>query len=358
LELSLKNKIYIFGVVLLLIVLFIFIKLPYSIKGPCYFSAQIEWSLGQTEPDKLLSRIINNDTNQIQGFTLLQFDRQDFVQFSLDASIRNGMWINKGQVVATISSTEDQLFLTDLRGQLRRTEANLLFLRTGEKIALQEEAIQALNYAKAELAAFKPQLDRRQKLFEQGLISHEEWEIATTTNELYQNNIALHEARLLAVQSGERTESLNLMEAELARIQQQIEGMQKKLSLGRLISPIDGLLTYHLEDSLICKVSKIDTLVIQIPVRAEERKYIKIGQIVKIYNPDTNLYFSGLVSKIASLPSLFNGQSMYLIKSIIANTERNFLPSMTGFARIHCDNISIWGHLQRAWNMYMGMKLI
>jgi len=154
------------GLVIVLVFLLAVIEYPYAVKSPCRVVAQSEWSLIQLEPDKLSSRLVRNDSNKIQDFTLLQFNRQDFFRFSLSPEIRPGQPVREGQVIGSIVSSENQLILDNLVGELDKARANLEFLSTGEKSPVQEEARHALEYARAELAVFEPQLRRKQKLYD------------------------------------------------------------------------------------------------------------------------------------------------------------------------------------------------
>ena len=357
-KLTLKQLILIGSLLTVLVLFMVLFKLPYTVKSPCRFVAQGEWSLSQLEPDKLSARLVRNDSNKVQSFRLLQFDRQDFIQFALGADIHHGLSVQKGQPIGNIVSSENQLRLANLLGELEKARANLDYLGTGEKKSVQAEARQALEYAKAELAAFLPELKRKRQLYEQALISKEEWEIAEANHELYKLNIALQEARLNVVQSGEKAEGIQLIEADASRLEDQIEVMQQKLAYETVQTPISGVITDSEIETVLCRVSKIDTIVIQIPVEAEQRKYLEIDQRIKIHTLDGYIVFMGTVDAIGNRARMINGRPMFIVTSQIENPERKLLPGMTGYAKIYCEQVTLFERIRRAWNLYIGAKFL
>lgn len=357
-KLSLKKVILIAGLVVLLFLFLAVFKLTYSIKSPCRFVAQSEWSLTQLEPDKLSVRLVRNDSSKVKSFTLLQFDRQDFIQFSLASNIQPGLLVQKGQIIGNVISSENQLRLVDLLGQLKKAKANLSYISTGEKPPVQAEARQALKYTQAECAAFLPQLNRTRQLYKQNLISKGEWEIAEATHDLNQLNIALQEAKMKVVQSGERIEAIRVIEADITNLENQIGVMQEKLSFETIKSPIYGIVTDPGFDSVLCHVSQLDTVVVQIPIRSEQRKYLKLDQVIKIYSFDEHLNLTGKVDMIGNHARIINSRPMFVVSSLIENPESKLLPGMAGYAKIYCDKVSILKLIQRAWKLYVGAKFL
>jgi xanthine/uracil/vitamin C permease (AzgA family) len=150
-KISLKKSIVLSAVFLLVLIALLTVKTPYTIKAPCRIIAQNEWTLTQIQPDKLSAELVKNDSNIVKYFSLLQFDRQDFVEFSMAPHVFQGMSVNSGDVIGNMVSSENRLLLVELKGELEKAKASLLSLSTGEKEALQAEAEQAIKYTKAEL---------------------------------------------------------------------------------------------------------------------------------------------------------------------------------------------------------------
>jgi hypothetical protein len=128
----------------------VFVKWPMTVKAPCTFSAIEEWELIKDNPSRLVSTIRQNDLMKTASYTLLQFSREDFGQMRLDPGLVPGQTVEKGQSIGEVISSVDQLQLADLLGDLNQTRADLQAVRTGEKEAVREEAVQSLAYAKTQ----------------------------------------------------------------------------------------------------------------------------------------------------------------------------------------------------------------
>jgi multidrug efflux pump subunit AcrA (membrane-fusion protein) len=348
-RISRKRVILTGSVVLLTFILVGIVPFPHTVKGPYRILAHTEWALIQVSPDKLLSKLVRNDINRLEHYTLLQFDRQDFIRFSLDSLSQENRQVSQGEFIAEIQSSENRLLLENLIGLVNKARADVDVVRSGEKLSLREAARQALYLAKTELAAYEPQYERSQALFKQKLVSAEEWEISRSTYELYQKNVKVREAELKVVETGEKIETIRSMEAELSRIQSQLDEMKQKIGLGRLIAPISGLLTYHLEDSVLCRISGMDSVVVQMPVPLHSRRYVRQGQLIKIQNPNTPVNHEIEIRRISKLPVTIQGNPFFLVTGVINNPDHSLLPGMAGLAKIQCEALTLMNRLGNAW---------
>jgi hypothetical protein len=354
-----KNRILLLAALVLILLLIVTIpEFPYTVKNPCYFAAQVEWSLIQTEPDKFLSTIYRNDLNRMESLLLLQFDRQDFVQFNMKKSILEGITVRKGDPIARLQSSENELMLSNLLGELRQARANLAAAASGEKPAIQDEAQKAVEYARLELKAFQDQFQRKKQLYEQNLISEEEWTVVKSTHDLYRKNVNLQQARLAAVQTGAKPQEIESLESDIARLRDQIDIMRRKMSMGEIHSPLSGMVSNLVKDSLLCKVNKADTIVIQVPVRTSEKIYITTGMIIDYHTMEDRQNKNSRVGRISSHSTIINGQPMVIVSGIIPNKDGSIQPGTTGFAKIQCENITLIEHLRRAWIVYVASKNI
>jgi len=342
----------IIGAVILLVIILGFIPFPYSVKGPYRILPHTEWALIQVSPERLLSRQIRFDFNRLEHFTLLQFDRQDFVQFTLDSSHQESRWVDQGEFIAEIQSSENRLLLENYIGLMEKARADVNVVRTGEKRPIIEANRQKLEFAKAELAAYEPLYNRNGTLYKQKLISAEEWEISKSAFELYRRNVLLREAELMVVESGEKSEIIKSMEAELLRIENQLGEIKNKIGLGRLTAPIDGLLTYHLEDSILCRVSHIDSVVVQVPIPLYSGRFIENGQMLTVLNPGTPGTYEFEINRISQIPVVIRGKSYLLVTGLRENPDHILLPGMVGLARVHCGRLSLFQRLQFAGQQY------
>jgi len=272
-----KLFILIISGLLVLLVIALFIKFPYYIKTPCQFSAQYNWSLIEVEPGKLLSRLNGNNPHRVKDFNLLQFDRPDFVNFSLTRLVKPGQFVEKGELIGTISSTENKIRLDELKGQLERTRAELNMITTGEKEAVQQEAMQELNYAKSAYKLYQLTLERKRQLLQDNLISQAEWEQAEAEYKLLALNVSIAKAKVRTVQSGDKTEMVDVFRSQIMSIENQIHLLEAKLAAEAIRTPISGILLDSYQEGTLCSIAKIDTMIAQTPINQKNRYYVKSG---------------------------------------------------------------------------------
>ena len=158
--------------------------------------------------------------------------------------------------------------------------------------------------------------------------------------------------------TGEKAEGIRLIRAEISRLENQIQDMREKLSWETIRSPIDGIVTDAAMDGILCRVSKIDTVVIHIPIGEEQRRYLRLGQAVSIRSFHEPITISGTVDAIGNQAQIINGRPMFIVSCVIKNPDAKLLPGTTGYAKITCDRVSILEQLRRAWNLYAGKKFL
>lgn len=338
------------GVILLLIIVMLTLKLPYNIKVPCQIVGQKEWALIQVEPDKILSKTFNNAEDKTVHFTLLQFAREDFVKFKQYPVDEN--WIDINDPIANIISIDNQISKANLLGELEKARDNLAIASVGEKQALLEEAERALELANIQFSAYEPQYLRNKELYGKNLISSSEWEISRATYDGFQSNIALQEARLEVMRTGEKSEIVRYMKDHVEQLKSQVQLMDTKLAMGDLRAPFSGLISYPSQDSIICLVENIDSLLCKLSITAPELKYVEPGQKIIIRLFENTKDQEAEVLNIGKRSKLINGSPSYIITGYVFSASDNTLPGMSGIAEIQCDNITLVEHLFRSFNKY------
>jgi len=345
-----KFFILIISSLLVLGIIALFIKFPYYIKNPCQFSSQYTWSLVEVEPGKLLSRLNGSNPIQVQDFHLLQFDRPDFVNFSFANMVKAGQVVERGDLIGTISSTENKIRFDEFKGQLEQAKAELNMINTGEKQAIQEEALQEWNYAKSAHELYKPTLERKRKLLQDSLISQAEWEQSEAEYKLLELNISIAEAKLKTVQSSDKTETINVIQSQVMNLENQIRSLETKLSAEAILTPIRGTLFDSYEPGMLCSIVKIDTMIVQIPIDQKNRYYVNVSMKFWVKIPAlANKLLPGEIISVSQNAQMINNKMMFIITGVVKNINRQLLPGMTGYVKIYCDNIPLWMMIKRWW---------
>jgi hypothetical protein len=348
----LKNRyFYLLGSLIIAVIILLIVRFPYDIKVPCQIVGQKSWALIQVEPDKLISKTYDNNYDKTLNFTLLQFDREDFVQFQ--HFLKEDIWIYKDDPVAKVMSLDNQIRFANLSGELEKARDNLAIATAGEKEALTEEAERALELARIQFEAYAPQYQRNKELYKKNLISPSEWEITRATYDGYQSNIALQEARLEVMRTGEKDEIVRYMQDHVTQLQNQVQLMDTKMGLGDIRAPFDGIISYPSQDSVLCLIENTDSLLCKFPIPAAELKYVNSGQTISIRLYETDKEYEAILLNSGRRSKILNGLPVYIGTGYLHSDTEDAAPGMAGIAEVHCDAVSLVELLYRSFNTYV-----
>lgn len=337
------------GILLVLIVIALFVKFDYKIKGPARLVAYSEWTLSNLEQDKLIGDHIYNGIKNQNDMELFHFQRPDFVRFSLNSELQIGDIVEAGEMVAHFMSSNDAIELAELKGSLEQARANLAALSVGEKQAYQQEASEALTYAKAELAAYEPVLKRTEELHAKKLVSDQELEIAQAQYDLYKINVSVQEARLRSVKTGQKEETISVIEAQAKAVANQLEIFQQKLDAASIKSPVRGMLVQpDRVKAELCHICELDSMIVQMPVKASEIKNIQLGapmvvDVAGIKNVELT------VTSIDYSATMVMLQPMYIVSAVLPNPDYQIKHGMTGNVEISAGKSTLLALLAESW---------
>ena len=154
------------------------VKIPFSVRGYGTIAPVSKWVLEKGPDGQLIASTYDYVTGVSGGFNVVEFERGETIQFALSPSVAAGGSVSAGDTIGTIRSTEAMERLTVLNGQLATAHATLAAASVGEKESLVREAQQRLTHARAAAAEHGRQLARLETLFEKGIVSEQEYEIA------------------------------------------------------------------------------------------------------------------------------------------------------------------------------------
>jgi len=286
---------------------------------------------------------------------MMHINRPDYIDFNFNNDILQKGVITQGETVAKIYSYEDNIRLSGLQGQLKQAKGDLQILLTGEKPAIREKALQALNVAKAELSAYSPQVERIKNLYSQKLVSDRELEIVESTFEVYKLNVSLAEAKLKSVESGSKEADIAKMKTVIADYENQINILQKKLQAQEIIAPFSGILSESiLDNNILIGLNKIDTIIVQILVREHQLKYVEKNLPVNVYfNSVRSRVDTSRIYSIGKKAEIIYQMPMYIVQAKISNQDFSILPGMTGAVKIKTGKIDFYRMIKSEWENYL-----
>ena len=330
-----------------------FISWPSSIKAPCYLAPQMEWSLRQTEPDKVVASLENHLIGQLEQMQLIYIDRSDYVNLALYKKIQPCVTIRAGETIALLTSFNDSMNLANLQGQLDLANRQLSALMSGEKEAVLQEAEQSLAYAQAELRACLPQMNRKKELYEKNLIGLEELELAEAEFNLKQINVNLYKARLDVAQTGEKNTLRDVSEAEIRRLDQQIALIENKIGRCRITCPISGIVSMPPSTDYLCLVQHRDTLLAKIALPGNQIGVIDTSQLVSVWidGPVSGISEAKIIH-MGTSQQVINGTPVFWITAAMITSDSRLCSGMTGIARIRETNKTLFARVSASWHKF------
>jgi RND family efflux transporter MFP subunit len=219
-------------------------------------------------------------------------------------TVQVGDFVRQGQLIAELEDLE-------IAQQVRRAEAAREVVRATEQ------------QRKAELANAKADADRAKQLFDQGLLSRQEYEAKTTSYRVFQAQVALVAAQ--EEQAAAELRELTIQRAQM-KIHAPISGFvaQKFVDTGAVVSP----------STPIARVVNLSTMVTVANVPEREVARLRLGNRATVtFDAFGQQEFTGTVARIA--PVLDAATRSALVEVEISNPQGALKAEM--FARVRLD---------------------
>lgn len=335
--------------ILLLVILFFFfpLTLSYNLKTAGKISNRYEWLVTKDQNNQLNAAYIDHLTGAILQNRVFQFERNDIVNYRLTPDHFIKKAVSTGDTVALVNSNELEKKLEQLYGELNLAEANLVLYRTGEKASVIEGARKRVDYERGRAEEQRRIVARLSALRDQNLISEEEYESARSRMDLYDIKVELAEAQLQTVSTGAQPELIRLEEVRAKSLRKQIHQLKKRVAALNLISPLDGELVFFHNIDTLFSVRGTDQYCLLIPVRYSDRKYISIGQTIKITLLDEKEQLTGQIATISSESRMFNKRQVLFVTAAINAHLNNLVTGIIVPVRIQCEPVSLSEKIRR-----------
>lgn len=338
-------------VFVIIVILFFPIKLPYSIHVEGKILPAREWILQRQLDGSILITENDHRNNIINNITAYQIDRGDFVEFNLNPNLYNKSTISKNDTIGIISSNETSRQLAELKGRLSSAQANLNVSLTGEKETVVKIAREQLNQAKERLANQKKILERKNDLYEQKLISEEEFDIVKTSAKILELELVATQANLDNLKSGAKPEQINFLKAEIKSVEEEINMLQDRLKKFTLLSPMDGrLLTVFSSDTLLIVGDTLSAVIM--PVSIKYHSSLQNAQSFKVdfsLRPSIN-EVQGRIIQISNIISYINNNEVLFVTGILDKPLNSLPINMVLPCTIEVEELILRQHIFRFLN--------
>jgi multidrug resistance efflux pump len=278
-------------------------------------------------------------------------------------SVDEGDNVRKGDLIARLSDRDNLAELRKTQAAIEESAAKLRRLEAGARPEEIELAKATVAKVEERVAFAKSTVTRNQPLYEQKLLSQQDYEASEAALADRENELAEAKGKLAVLLAGSRPEDIDATKAEIARLEAQRGYLDEQVKLARVVSPASGIVATPSRElkemvnklvkkgDLIAKVFEMKTIEVETPISEKEIADVKVGQTVALKVrafPDRTFY--GQVTSIATTTSQsaaerkeavpasadeFAGKTV-LVTTRIDNSSLLLKPGMTGNAKILC----------------------
>ncbi len=322
-------------------------KLEYRISSKAFFMPATEYGITRNVDGNLISTLTDHKTHLVERYSITEFQRGDVVELIMSTFITSRGYINAGDTIGYILSNEEQRNLIELQGQMDVLKAELLFFTTGQKPEDVLLALNQLELAEQELTTERLLMDRSERIFSDGAISRQEYDIALNTLKLRELAVKIARANWESISTGEKPEQEKLTLAQIEALSKQIEQIKKRIHSLTITSPVGGKLIMHRDLQLtgqIITIADTSALIALIPILVKEREFMHIGSEV-IYSD-----MKGSISRLDNAVKMIGSQQAFYVTATFP-WNQNLMPGYTGNVTIYTDTITPLQYLGRIFGI-------
>jgi multidrug resistance efflux pump len=284
-----------------------------------------------------------------------------------EVRVTEGALVHKGDLIARLSTRENQSALEQTEGQIEQLKAQLRLQVAGPTADEIGVAKTAVVKARDNLTFAQAKLNATKELFKNNLVARLELDTAEDLYATSKDDLADAEGKLKVLLNGTRPEQIDQTRAQISSLEAQRRFLAGQIRRAEIRSPVDGIVaTPELElkelagqvvqkGSLIAKVFELQKTTVEIAVPENEIPDVKVGQkVVLKVRAFPNETFNGEVTSIATSafapsspqetallptpapPSNSSAPKTILVTTEIDNHSRLLKPGMTGHAKIFC----------------------
>ena len=332
---------------LAIIVIFLPIKLHYSFQATSLVYPAKEWYLKKAADDSFISELHDFEADVISNMIAYKFERGDISELHIETKLATDDFVQKGDTVAYIHSYLIENEIVRLRNLRDVEKASISVSSTGAKKELIDEATQEYEFAKLKLNLEEKNYKRQQKLYRDSIISEAKFEIDENTYNLAKVNVQIAESELVTLQTGKKTEEIDLIYQKIDSYNNQIKNLEKLVNQYFIKPPISGRLRFSTSKSGIITVSDTGRYILKIPVKVNNVQYLTsisgIRFSVPGYDDEVEASFVGLDNNV----NMSASEQMLMAKAVINLKLKRVYPGMAVQCEVICDKITIFEFLKR-----------
>jgi|GEM_PF-3802295 hypothetical protein len=285
----------------------------------CLFLPHREWKIELPQPGQLNISLVDNQQLKVLRSRAFNMDRPDYFSFKLSPLLEHGTKVTVGDTIGWVQFYSDDLALLRHQIELQLAQSQLRVLSTGDKEAIQKEYRKNYEYALAKLRTFEKTYARKKALFEQKLISAEEWEQIAGEYEVLKLAADRAKAQLESVASGAKPEEVEWVRQKIASIRKQLQMIQAKKQQQVLTAPFPGTFLIAANATSAYLVADTDTVIAKFYVDDNDLASVPPGKQITIRLLPARKEITATIVYRGGYPTSFNGRLKYLVLAMTDN---------------------------------------
>ena len=265
---------------ILLIVLYIPIQIPYYSESIGKVVPVQEWKIIQDQTGRLNSLIRDNITGAAQQIDAYQFEQGDFSGMQID--LPAGAFVNAGDTVVRMYSTRQSQEIQQIEAQLALYAAQLNAEKTGDKAPIVQEAENKLHFAEQDLTLKEALYQNEKKLVAEGLIAVIAFQETENAYHLAKIQVEIAQKTLETVDTGLKTESVGITEAQLRGLRDRLALLRIKGLSFVLQAPFSGYIVPTMLPEELLILQRSDEYLVHIPLKVEQLVYLDSTSIINV----------------------------------------------------------------------------
>ncbi|WP_372605199.1 HlyD family secretion protein, partial [Actibacterium sp.] len=267
--------------------------------------------------------------------------------------VNEGDLVEPGQMIAQLSSWKEESDIAVTESSLEKARAELAQLNAGAKPEEIELSRRRVESAQTELAFATAEAERNAELLKTGTVTQRDWEKAKSELDARSSDLAVAQAQLDLVMSGATREQILVAEADVKRLEIQLEYQKGELERTRILAPTRGRVVtkniqlmygQYLETGhTLLEIETVDRVHAEIAVPEADIALLQVGDPVrfKAYG-QSSAQILGAVSAIAPSAEERQYGRVVRVEAVFDNSDGLLRSSMTGYAKVEGAEMRVW----------------
>jgi len=267
--------------------------------------------------------------------------------------------LTKGTVIGQLSYSDYAAQVKIYTAKINQQQAVINELKSKPKPEEVRLAKSALETQKTQAEFSKGKAERLKELYEQEVVSFEDYEDARRLYEVDLDQVQEKIANLELVSSGATPDEMAEAEAKLQSYQEERDHYQEKIEQSVFHMPFDGkLITLHLKQRIgsylnkgepLAVAEQTDQVKVEIEIPESDIGYVKDDSKIRcrfhVYHDED---FDGVVKTIDANVTEENYGKVIKVVTLLENKDERLKSGMTGYAKISAEKMPLWKVLSMA----------